>query len=288
VAVLFGLLASLAYGVSDFFAGVASRRRPAGLVTLVAQVLGVVAACVAVASYPGAGPRAAALAWGGVSGVGSGLGISALYRGLAMGEMGPGATTSAVLTAVIPVAVGLGTGNRPSAAALVGMVVAIPSIAMVAWAPSLTAAVSSRRRWVSLGLGAAAGVGFALLFIALDRAGTRSGAWPVLPGQVVSLVLVAPAGWHAWRRRSGADNGRRGWRRLPPLAVLAGSLGGTGNLLFLVATGRGQLAVVAVLSALYPASTVILARVVLGERWSRLQATGMILAAASVALVSAG
>jgi drug/metabolite transporter (DMT)-like permease len=286
VAVLFGLLASLAYGVSDFCAGVASRRQPAGLVTVVAQVMGVTAAVIAVASYPGGGPHSGALAWGALGGVGSGLGISALYRGLAVGEMGPVATTSAVLTAVIPVAVGLATGNHPSAPALVGMVVAVPSIAMVAWAPSATNDIASRQRWLSLGLGALAGVGVALLFIALDRAGTRSGAWPVLPGQVVSLVLVAPAGWRAWRRRLVPIGGRR--PGLPGLAVVAGSLGGAGNLLFLMATGRGELAVVAVLSALYPASTVVLARLVLGERWSRLQATGMILAAASVALVSTG
>ncbi len=281
-------MASLAYGVSDFCAGVASRQRAAGLVTLVTQVIGTAAAGVAVATFPGAGPKAGALAWGALSGVGSGLGISTLYRGLAMGEMGPVATTSAVLTAVIPAAVGLATGNHPSVAALVGMVVALPSIAMVAWTPPVRTTPKGHRRRLSLALGAAAGAGFALLFIALDRAGTRSGAWPVLAGYVVSLAVVAPAGGRAWRRRPNRDHGGGRWRGLPALAVLAGSLGGTGNLLFLVASGRGQLAVVAVLSALYPASTILLARSVLGERWSRLQATGMLLAAVSVALVSAG
>jgi drug/metabolite transporter (DMT)-like permease len=286
VAPLLGLLAALAYGVSDFCAGVASRRIPSGVVTVTGQSLGLLTAAIAVLAFPGRGPVPAVVAWGAAAGVGSGIGTFCLYQGLSMGGMGPVATLSAVLTAVIPAGVGLGVGDRPSTATLVGIGVAIPSIALVAWVPSAGGGERKPARAVppGLGYGALAGVGFAVLFIGLDQAGTRSGAWPLLPAQLVSMVTAAP---FAVRHR-GRLPGRTGVPRALGLGAVAGALGGGANLVFLAATGRGSLAVVSVLTALYPAATVILARVFLSERWTRLQATGMILAAAAIALVSAG
>ena len=125
------------------------------------------------------------------------------------------------------------------------------------------------------------GAGFALLFIALDRAGTHAGAWPLIPGQAVSLLLVVPFA-------RAAPKPGQGWRPFAALAVGAGLLSGIANLLFLAATGHGPLAVVAVLTALCPGITVLLARAVLAERWTRLQAVGLLAAALAIALISAG
>lgn len=123
-------------------------------------------------------------------------------------------------------------------------------------------------------------MGFALLFIALDRAGTRAGSWPVLPSQAVALLLILAVAVMTGHRP------RRSWRPAVAPAVFPGIAGAAATLLFLVATGTGQLAVVAVITAMYPAVTVILARMLLTERWTRPQIVGLLAAATAAALIS--
>jgi uncharacterized membrane protein len=276
VGLVLGLLAALAYGASDFVAGVGARRSSAGRVTLIAQPFGLVAAAVALALFRGAGPGTSALVWGALSGVGSGIGTISLYQGLAVGRMGVVAPLSAVVTAALPAVVGLATGERLSAVALAGLGLAVPAVALVSRQPHPGAGHGSGARF-----GVLAGCGFAFLFIALDRAGTQAGAWPLLPGQAVAVLVVLPV---AVRLLDPAAR----WRRAAGPGVVAGLLGGTANLLFLAATGAGQLAVVAVLTALYPVVTIVLARGILGERWTRSQAAGLIAAGIAVGLISAG
>jgi uncharacterized membrane protein len=277
VAVLLALLSAGAYGTGDFAAGLAARRYASGAVTLSSQICGLIAACIALLFFSGTGPAAAPLLWGTLSGVGSAIGTFSLYHGLSVGRMSVVATLSAVLTAVIPVLVGLGLGNHLSVPAAVGIVVAVPAIALVSWQPE-----HQRSGTEAAGAlyGGVAGLGFALLLIALDKAGTRSGAWPLVPGQAVSVVLLLPVAI-----RGIAGHGRPG-RSAVQLALGAGVLTGAGNLLYLAATGHGQLAVVAVLTSLYPAMTVVLARIFLDEHWTRRQAAGLLSAALAVVLVS--
>lgn len=276
---LLGLLAAVAYGTSDFTAGVASRRFAPGAVTAVAQIFGLITAAVALVLFPGAGPTVAVLGWGAISGLGSAMGTLSLYHGLSAGRMSVVATLSAVLTAVIPAVVGLASGDHLSILAIVGIVLAIPAIGLVSWQRTTDGGTAARAGVI---YGVLAGLGFALLFIALDRAGTHSGAWPLLPGQAVSVLLVIPFALHAV-----ASSGKPS-RAAGALTIGAGVIGGTANLLFLAAAGRGQLAVVAVLTALYPAVTVVLARAFLAERWTRLQAVGLLTAAVAITLVSGG
>jgi drug/metabolite transporter (DMT)-like permease len=127
-----------------------------------------------------------------------------------------------------------------------------------------------------------AGLGFALLFVALDQAGTRAGAWPLLPGQIISLLFVVPFAYQGLRRV------RRPSRTTAAQTLATGVLSGSANLLFLAATSGGALAIVAVLTSLYPVATVLLARTILSERWTRLQAAGLLTALVAVILVSAG
>lgn len=309
MAIVFALLSALTYGVSDFTAGLASRRMAAGIVATTTLALGVLTALVAVIVFPGDGLRAGALLWGALSGLGSALGTLSLYEGLAVARMSVVATLSAVLTAVIPVLVGVVLGNHLGPLAIAGIVLAVPAIGLVSASPSDeapggtggegAASVSADR--AGLRYGCLAGAGFALLFIALDRAGTRSGAWPLVPGQLVSLTCLVPFGL----RGLGGLAGLRGLRgvgevggvgglggagrpsaRTVVLLIVTGVLSATANLLYLAATGRGELAIVAVLSALYPAATVLLARVVLSERWSRPQIAGLAAAAIAIVLVT--
>lgn len=277
MAVALALLSALAYGTSDFCAGLVSRRWSAGAAAGMTVLTEVAFAAVSVVVLPGHGPTVRAVVWGVASGLGGGTGTIALYRGFAEGSMTIVATLSGVLAAVVPVIVGLVLGNHLSPGAAVGIVIAVPAIALVSWTPG---SARGDRHGAAAVFGILAGLGFALLFVGLDRAGTRAGAWPLLPGQATGLCLVSPFALRALRRagRPGAGD--------VLLVMCAGVLGGAAALLFLLATGHGELSIVAVIAALYPAFTVLLARAVLHERWSRSQAAGLGVAVASIVLVS--
>jgi drug/metabolite transporter (DMT)-like permease len=279
MAIVFALLSALTYGTADFVAGVASRRSSAAVIAAVGQALGLATALAALLLFPGRGATASALEWGALSGVGSALGTFTLYRGFAVARMSVVATVSAVLTAVLPVAAGLVLGNRLTVSTAVGIIVAVPAIALVSWqdGPAI-----GDRGGPGLLYGTLAGLGFGVLFICLDRAGTRAGAWPLVPGQLVSFAIIAPFA------RRGLGSVRAWGRSVAALALGAGVLSAVANLLFLAATGKGELAVVAVITALYPAATVILARFLLSEHWSRLQQAGLMAAAAAIVLVASG
>jgi drug/metabolite transporter (DMT)-like permease len=279
VAIVLALLSALTYGISDFGAGVASRRADAGIVSPILLVIGLLCAGAAVAIDPGVGPRGSALAWGAASGIGSGAGTLALYHGFAVGRITVVATLSAVVSAVVPAIVGLSTGDTVDVVTLVGIVIAIPAIALVSWHPDPDQRGEAR---VSLIFGLLAGLSFALLFIALDRAGTRSGAWPLIPGEIVGVLLLIPYALHTYRKVGLPARGD------VPLLVAVGIIGGLAGLLFLLATGHGELTIVAVVTALYPSFTVLLARLLLGEHWTRTQAVGLGVAVAAVVLVSVG
>lgn len=277
MAVLLALLAAACYGTGDFSAGLAARRHTAAPVTAAVTVIGMLLACLAVVAFGSRAPNVHELLWGALSGVGSAAGTLSLYHGLSVGRMSVVATLSAVLAAVIPVLVGIILGNRLGVSAAAGIVTAIPAIGLVSWQSE-----EHRRRGErsGAGFGAIAGLGFALLLIALDRAGTRAGPWPLVSGQGVAALLLVPLAWRSMGKRRG-PTGSAAW-----LTVIAGTLAGTGNILYLAATGHGPLAVVAVLTSLYPTMTVLLARIVLAEHWTRRQAAGLIGAALAVILVS--
>lgn len=274
---LFGLLAAFTYGAADFAAGLASRRVGSGPVTAAVQFLGLVTAAFAVVLFPGSGPNIDALAWGALSGVGSAIGVLALYRGLEVGQMSVVAPLSAVIAALLPIIIGLTLGETLSTGARLGVALALPAIGLISWHPRRSEISHARSGVIE---GVLSGAGFALLFIALDQAGGDAGAWPLIPGQAVAFLLALPFGWSQRQRLQ--------WRTATTgLILLAGILGGLANLFFLAATVQGRLSIAAVLTSLYPAVTILLARVILGERWTALQSTGLIAAAAAVVLISA-
>jgi drug/metabolite transporter (DMT)-like permease len=304
-----GLIAAIAYGASDFVAGIASRRTPVMLVTAVTLVTEFLLALVVLAFVHGSGPTASAVLWGALSGVGSALGTLALYQGFAVGSMSIVATVSGVLTVVIPAVVGVAIGNRLTVLGLAGVLAAVVAVALVSWTsglpfrrrskgarattsdtrPSTSASPpgtgDTRPRTGGAGYGALAGASFALLFIALERSGTSSGVWPVASGQLLACLAIVPVVLFMMLRGRMPATGNS---LLPALRLpaIAGVLGGLAAFSYLSATGLGELVIVAVLTSMYPAVTVLLARFVLGERWSRVQAAGLVLSAASVAAVA--
>jgi drug/metabolite transporter (DMT)-like permease len=278
MAVLLALGAAIAYGLSDFIGGVASRRTsvwPVALTACLGAALGTVVLAVVV---PG-DPSPANFAWGLLGGVGSGVGTAFLYRGFSRGRMGVVAPVSAVGAALLPAAVAVATGERPTAIVWVGMLVALPGIWLVSREPAAPDAKASSAEGLLDGV--LAGLGFGLLFAALGQVPEEAGFWPVMGTQVVSLLAVAGAaltlgGDPVPRRR--AD-----WRGLE--AGLFATLAVVG---FMLARQQGLLSVAAVLTSLYPATTVLLATVLLHEKLHRAQSLGLALCAASVVCVALG
>lgn len=277
MAVVLSLISALAYGVSDFLGGLFAKRSGPWQVAVVGQSSSTVCTLV-VAGWVGGTVVSGDWAWGAVGGAGSGLGTAFLYRGLSSGRMSVVAPLSAIVCALLPVAVGLLSGERPSALALAGVVVAFPAIALVSRVvESDPDAAHAHRGGVLDGL--LAGVGFGLMFAALGQVHEEAALWPLALAQATSaltVVLLAVALRQPWVPRD-----RTAWR-----AVVMGPLGATATGAFLLATHEGLLTVVSVISSLYPATTVLLATLVLRERIERWQGFGLVLAAAAVTLVA--
>lgn len=277
IAVLLALLGAAAYGVSDFIGGLFGKRASPWAVAATGGVGGACASLV-LALVDAGDPQVGALAWGAGAGIGSGVGTAFLYRGLASGRMGVVAPISGVLAVVLPVVVGVTTGERPGALVWFGIAVAVPAIWMVAREPT-----TSRQAPIGSGArdGVLAGIGFGGLFACLGQVPESAGFWPLVMNQVVGVVVVAIAATvlgTTWVPRDAVAWG----------GALAGLLGGLATWAFLVATHHGLLSVSAVLTSLYPAFTVLLAAIVLREHVHRTQAWGLALCGAAVVLVATG
>jgi drug/metabolite transporter (DMT)-like permease len=278
ITVLFSLGAALAYGLSDFLGGVVSRRTSVWPVALLACAGAGLGTLVLAFVVPGS-PSGADVAWGLLAGVGSGVGTAFLYRGFAKGRMGVVAPVSAVGAALLPAAIAVLTGERPSTIVWVGMVAALPGIWLVSREPPADDAVGGSA--AGLFDGVLAGAGFGVLFAALGQVPEGSGYWPVMAAQIVSLISVAVAAVLL-----GGDPRPR--QREEWWGIAAGLLATLAVVGFLLARHEGLLSVAAVLTSLYPAFTVLLATVLLGERLHRSQSVGLALCAVSVACVAAG
>ena len=278
MAVLLALVSAFAYGLSDFVGGLVSRRASVWSVAVVLQASSAVFTAVA-SVLVGGTVTGTDLAWATLSGVGSGLGVCFLFRGLARGRMAVVAPLSAVGAAVLPLVVALAVGERPSALDLVGITVALPGIWLVSSSDAPhgsrgAAAVSS-----GAGDGLVAGVGFGVMFVALAQVGEDAGLWPVAHGQLVSaLTAVALA---VSVRASLRPCGRVLWADVAacPLSALA-------VVTFTLSTREGLLSISAVLSSLYPAATILLAATVLHERVRRPQLLGLVLCGVTVSLLA--
>ncbi len=279
MAIVLALISATAWGVSDFYGGVFSKRHGAW-VTSIAVQLGALAGTVVAVLVLGGSPTRADWVWGAAAGVGVGAGTAFLYRGLSTGRMGVVAPLSAVGAALVPIVVGVSTGERPGPLAVVGIVIALPAIWLIASIENGADSASDAGPPASTGIldGVLAGIGFGAGFACLDRFQPAAELVPLLATQAVSLLpVIALALWTKqsfWPRRSAA------W-----IGFILGPLGVLANACLLWAVQTGLLSVVSVLVALYPAVTVALAAAVLHERIHRAQAVGLGLAAVAVSLI---
>jgi drug/metabolite transporter (DMT)-like permease len=276
IALLLALGSSLAYGCADFLGGMGARKAH---VLRTVTVAAPASLAVELLLWPllGASFSTSALGWGAASGVASAAAFALLYRTLAIGPMNVLSPVTALVSAALPVGVGLLQGEHLGAVGLVGLPLALFAVVLVSAGHG---AGSARPSGTALLLAFGAGAAIALQLVFLHQAPAGSGVAPLIVGRTVSSAVVLSAAG-LLRRRLGTE------RPAYAMSAAAGVLDSVANVLFLFAARSGDLTVVAVITGLYPAGTVLLARGVLAERIHRSQLVGLGVAAVAVSLLAA-
>jgi drug/metabolite transporter (DMT)-like permease len=275
------LASSMCWGVADFVGGLQARRLPLLRLMLITQAIGLTAVAIVLAIRGHAAPGITHLLPAAAGGLGGVIGLTALYRALAIGTMSiaaPIASTGACL----PVIVGIAGGERPSALKLAGVAAAIIGVVLVSREPGPGWTGAERHVRISVLLALVAALGFGSFAIGLRESARADALWGLLAGRIAGVSSLTVV--FALTRPPAAENLRASG--LPLLAM--GILDVAANGLYAIATRHGLLSIVAVLSSLYPLATVVLARVLLGERIHRVQELGIAAALAGVGMIAAG
>jgi drug/metabolite transporter (DMT)-like permease len=298
---VFALAAALCYGSADFLGGAATRRAP------VLSVLGISASAgaaivLAAALLAGGPPAAAGVGWGSCAGAAGGIGLMFFYAGLAAGPMSVVAPLSSLVSIVLPVGVALAAGERPGPLVYLGALICLGAIVLVSSGGGSQAAsplrsssgppagsggastAPRRRHGLGRGIwyGIASGAAFGMFFVFIRNGGESGALWPVAVSRVTGLAVVLAA---AAVMRARPVHWRAGGR-LFAAALMSGVLDATANIWYVLATRAGLFGIAVVLTSLYSGVTVLLARVLLGERMRVVQRIGLALAAAGIILVT--
>ena len=296
MAVLLAALSAATFGVGDFFGGLSARRMAAALTTVAAQATGLVIVLLASLVVSG-DPTRDDLVLGAAAGLTGAVGLILFYWAMGKGPMSVVAPVSAVMSALVPIGAGVLDGERPSSLAVVGILLGLPAIALISCEPTPVEAVESERSveatthvHVRSALAARgglpvlaaglSGVGFGVFFTVLSHTSDGSGLWPIASARTAASLLAVVVVVAVRPPRPG--------RAGIGFGMLAGCLDVLGNSFYLLASRQGLLTLVGVIGAMYPASTVVLARVVLRERLTRHQLLGLATAGVAVALIAAG
>ena len=302
MAAFLGLLVAVFYGSGDVFGGIATKRSPVSAVVISAGLIAIGALIVTTAIWALFGtlphPTSTDLWLGAGAGMVGPLAIGMLYQGLASGRMSVVAPITAVVAATVPFAWGLVHGERPSTLGLFGVALALPAVALISGAPAHPeqeppivadpGGTGDVRRIPVIPLAIGSGIGFGMIFVLLGSTSDTAGLWPLCVARPVGMSL-ATVTMVVLSRRAGTPlrhaviAPRDAWL---PVAG-SGLLDMLANGIYLAATRLGLLSIVAVLSSLYPASTVLLARVVLNERLHRRQLLGLAVGIIGVAAMAA-
>jgi len=267
------LASALSWGGGDFSGGVAAKKINTFQVVAVAHGTGLVLVLALALLRGEVFPGQHAMLWGAYAGIAGSVGLASLYRGLAVGKMGIVGPVAAVVTAALPVVYGIHMQGAPKMLQLAGFAVAAVGIVLIS-KPERAAGVPK-----GLGLAVLAGLGFGGFLICINRAGNTGVYWPLVAARVVSVVFMVVLLAMNKRDKVGSAG-------MWGLMMLAGALDTAGNALFVMATQVGRLDVAAVLSSLYPASTVLLARFILHEKLNALQTAGMVAALAAIPMIA--
>lgn len=280
MAIMLALGAAAFYGSADFVGGLASRRNTVLAVALGAQMSGLLVLLVALPLLGPATVTSADLGFGALAGLFGGLGLVVIYRALAGGPMSVVAPTSALSAAMVPVIAGLVLGERPGLASLGGIAVALVAVALITRERRAPGAPAVRLSVRAIAPALGGGAMFGLFFVLQHQTGSGAGLWPLLAARFTSVPLLLLLVAH---RRPVIELDRR----LLGSVLVSGTLDMMANICFLFAARHGMLAVVAALTGLYPASTVVLARTRLDERMQPTQFVGLGVAALAAVMVAA-
>jgi drug/metabolite transporter (DMT)-like permease len=306
LAVLLALTSAVSFGGSDYTAGLAARKAGVLRVTLAAEIVNAVVVIGVVPFVSSKQLSVLPLAWGAAAGVGGVTGAMALYLGFRYAAFSVAGTVSGVAAAAFSVLAGLLFGERPSALSLAGIALTVPAIVMVSASSGVPDADLANennvvtattgqddvsrahptsgaqgRHLAGVAFGLAAGAGFGVFLIGLNRAGSNAGLWPIGAADLAAVITAACIASVAGQLAL-PQTGTRG------LCLLTGIIAALGTITYFLATHRGLLAVTAVIYSLYPAWTIVLARVLSGERLTAIRIVGLCLAAASIGLIVVG
>lgn len=286
MAALLAAVSAVAFGIGDFLGGLSARRIAAVTTTLVAQATGLVL-LLGLAPIVGGTVTGTDIAYGVAAGVLGAIALMLFYWSLSAGQMSVVAPVSAVTSALVPLVFGLIDGERPGTVALTGALLALPAIVLISREPDDPRAADEddepARSTTSsrvLATSVLAGLGFGFFLVLISRSGHDSGLWPLTAARAAAIPVIGVAvlAGRSWRvDRQGLQ-----------LALGAGVFDVSANALFLFASRAGLLTLVGVLGSMYPASTVVLARVVLKERLATHQLAGLALAVVALVAIAAG
>lgn len=271
-AILFGLLSALSWGAGDFCGGLAARRSSLFSVIIFSQMAGILVLTLGAVAMREPLPAWNVLVLGGLAGILGDIGLLALYLALSRGKMGVAAPVSGVVSAMMPVMAGAAFEGMPSAVQAVGFALALAGIWLVARTED------SSMRVNDLGLPIVAGLGFGLFYLVINQVSSEAVFWPLIAARGLSIVLLTVAGL-LLRQKLVPD------RQQLPLIALSGVLDAGGNVFFALASAAGRLDIAGVLASLYPATTIILAGLILKERLSRPQTWGVAATLVAIALI---
>ena len=279
--ILLGLAAAVLYGGGDFIGGMATRRAHVLTVLMMVETAGAIAALAAAAISPGA-VSLAGLAWGFSAGVVGGLGLIIFYIGLAAGPMSVVAPVSGLVSTVLPLAVALAWGERPGARVYAAALLCLVAIVLASSAGDTGTSRGPGHPGRAIAYGTASGAAFGLFFLLIRNAGQTGTVWPVAAGRIGELaaVLVTALVLRRGLQARGVDG------RLLLAAAFAGVIDVIANICYVEATRTGMFGLAVVMASLYPGVTVLLARVVLGERLRWIQRAGLAIAALGILLIA--
>lgn len=292
LAVLYAALSGASYGASDFAGAYATKKSDATLITIFVQIVSLMSLAVILIAFSPGRLITTDLWWGALGGLGAALGLATFYQALAIGPMSVAASTTALVSALVPVLAGLALGEIPGSVTMIGVALSIPAGLLVSVGGASMHMVSpnmgprdrvrsrtgsNRTRVLSV----LAGLGFGLFFVALSRTSAEGGLFPLLGARFASITVL---GAILTVRRSWGLIGANQW----PIVAVAGLLDCAANSFYLLALESGSFTWVAAISSLYPVSTVLLARLLLNERISPVQGFGLGLAGIALTLVATG
>jgi drug/metabolite transporter (DMT)-like permease len=282
-AYLLAALGSLLYGSADFCGGLASRRGHALAVTYLAGFSALAVLFAGLPFSPGV-TRASDLGWAVAGGAFGAIGAMLAYRALAIGPVSVASPIFSITGVTLPVLVGMALGEKPGWIAIAGLALTPPAIVLLAQGAHASRARSEEhtrhiRGAVARSLIAGAVLGFFLVFLGRIQGGAS--LWPLITARVAGIVCLGAV---LLARREALFPARLD----RPMSLVTGVLDSLANLAYVAAVPRGSLSLVAALVSLAPATSVLLARMLLNERWSPMQAAGLVLALGAGVCISLG